>query len=74
MPKTASGEDVVRVLCKHFGFVFVSQKGSHVKLRKSVEKITFTTIVPMHDELAIGTLRGILDLAHVSWEEFKHHL
>ena len=74
MPKTASGEDVVRVLCKHFGFVFVSQKGSHVKLRKQTPSGALTAIVPMHDELATGTLRGVLELARVDRAAFQELL
>lgn len=74
MPKTASGEDVVRILTKYFGFIFVSQKGSHAKLRKIETAGVRTTIVPMHDELALGTLRGVLELAHVSWSEFERYL
>ena len=74
MPKTASGEDVVKILSKHFGFVFVSQRGSHVKLHKAASGGTATTIVPMHGELAHGTLRGVLELAHIEWVEFEKHL
>lgn len=70
MSKTFSGKQVVKILCQKFGFFIVSQKGSHIKLRKIVLGMTITTIVPMHKELAIGTLRGILDLAKVNFEEF----
>lgn len=74
MPKTASGKDVVRILTRNFGFVLVSQKGSHVKLRRMDSGRTITTIVPMHDELATGTLRGVLDLAGIPWEDFHKEL
>jgi predicted RNA binding protein YcfA (HicA-like mRNA interferase family) len=60
----------MKTLCRDFGFVFVSQKGSHVKLRRMAGKQTITTIVPMHKELAFGTLRGILRLAKVSEKDF----
>jgi predicted RNA binding protein YcfA (HicA-like mRNA interferase family) len=70
MAKTFSGKLVVKTLCKYFGFAIVSQKGSHVKLRKTHLNQTLTTIVPMHKELARGTFRGILELAEVSEEEF----
>ncbi len=70
MAKTFSGKQVVKILCKYFGFIAVSQKGSHVKLQRSALSGTITTIVPMHKELARGTFRGILELAEVSEEEF----
>ncbi|MDO8505683.1 MAG: type II toxin-antitoxin system HicA family toxin [bacterium] len=74
MSKTTSGKEVLVILTKHFGFVFVSQKGSHAKLRKQTDKGKVTTIVPMHHELAYGTLRGILELAKVDFEEFTKFL
>ncbi len=70
MPKTLSGKTVVKLLCRHFGFFVVSQKGSHAKLRKLNISKTITTIVPMHHELARGTLRGVLELADVNEEDF----
>ena len=43
-----SGREVIKALSKA-GFYFVSQKGSHVKLRKSTPEKVFTVIVPAHD-------------------------
>lgn len=70
MAKTFSGKEVVKILCKYFNFILVSQKGSHVKLRKISGSQTITTIVPLHKELSRGTFRGILELAEVSEEDF----
>ncbi len=70
MPKALSGKKVVAVLCREFGFCFVSQKGSHVKLGKKGSDQEIITIVPMHRELAHGTLKGVLELAHVEKKEF----
>lgn len=70
MPKMFSGKEVVKVLSREFGFLFVSQKGSHVKLRKQKDGKMITTIVPLHRELAHGTLRGILELAGITEEDF----
>jgi predicted RNA binding protein YcfA (HicA-like mRNA interferase family) len=71
MPKSASGDEVIKLLSKHFGFIFVSQKGSHVKLKKQSADRTIVTIVPRHRELAIGTLRGVLELAQIDFKEFQ---
>jgi predicted RNA binding protein YcfA (HicA-like mRNA interferase family) len=51
-----SGADVVRALGR-VGFVHVSQRGSHVKLRFETGRVV---IVPMHRELKAGTLRSII--------------
>ena len=70
MPKTLSAKRVVKILCQEFDFCFVSQKGSHIKLRKKVRNREITTVIPLHRELAHGTLRGILKLAEVDEKEF----
>lgn len=50
-----SGKRLIRTLEKA-GFHVVRQKGSHV----SIQKGDYQTVVPLHDELADGTLLGIL--------------
>lgn len=63
MSKPLSGKQTIKILCREFGFYFVSQKGSHVKLQKRIGSQKITTIVPLHKELAPGTLKGVLELA-----------
>ena len=59
-----SGAQVVKAL-ERTGFEVVRQRGSHVKLRKS----ELTVIVPVHRELALGTLRSILRQSGLSVED-----
>ena len=73
MSKTFSGREVVNILRRKFGFSFISQKGSHVKLQRKESNRTVTTIVPLHRELARGTLLGILRLAEVDGKEFSRN-
>ena len=51
---------------KRGGFTPVSQKGSHLKLKKERRVV----IVPMHDEVARGTLRSIPEQAALDLNEF----
>ncbi|MBI4591868.1 type II toxin-antitoxin system HicA family toxin [Candidatus Uhrbacteria bacterium] len=74
MAKTVSGKLCIKILCRYFGFFVVSQKGSHVKLRRIANRRTWTTVVPLHQELALGTLHGILKLAEVKEDAFRTHL
>ena len=60
-----SGADLVKALAR-LGFEEVSQKGSHRKMRHPDGRLA---IVPMHRELAAGTLRGILRLARVTVDQ-----
>jgi len=60
----------VRILCNKFGFSTKRQKGSHVVLVKETEAGKAVTVVPLHHELKLGTLKGVLELAKVSEEDF----
>jgi predicted RNA binding protein YcfA (HicA-like mRNA interferase family) len=64
-----SGERVIRAL-KRGGFVQLRQKGSHVSLERRVGDQTFKTVVPMHSEIAKGTLSDILKQCGIKLEEF----
>ncbi len=58
MPKpiSLSGRDVVHIF-ETFGFAIVSQKGSHIKLRRMPkEGLRETLTVPDHKELDRGTV------------------
>lgn len=69
-----SGREVVKVLCNKFGFVTLRQKGSHVILVKEAEGGKIGCVVPLHPELKIGTLKGILKQAKVNEEDFSEHI
>lgn len=62
-PKT-----IIKIL-KRLGFSEVSQKGSHLKLRKDSPK-KLIVIIPMHDEVARGTLKSILEQANIDIDYF----
>jgi predicted RNA binding protein YcfA (HicA-like mRNA interferase family) len=68
-----SGAETIRALEK-LGFARVRQRGSHVVLKRIGPNAVTGCVVPMHSELAIGTLRGILKQAGVTVEEFVEKL
>lgn len=67
MPKLphVSGAEIVRAL-ERLGFAKLRQSGSHVIMRRESKGC----VVPMHTEVKIGTLAGVLRQAEVSQEEF----
>jgi predicted RNA binding protein YcfA (HicA-like mRNA interferase family) len=75
MPKLhrISGQEAVRAL-ERLGFEQVRQRGSHVVLKKQTSEGTIGCVVPLHRELAIGTLCGILRQARVTPDEFMTEL
>ncbi|MGB9879797.1 MAG: type II toxin-antitoxin system HicA family toxin [Anaerolineae bacterium] len=71
--RRVSGIQTIRAL-ERLGFVQVRQRGTHVVLKKQTMEGEIGCVVPLHRELAIGTLRGILRQAGVSPEEFMENL
>lgn len=75
MPKLrrVSGQETIRAL-ERLGFVQVRQRGSHVVLKKQTPEGEVGCVVPLHRELAIGTLRGVLKQAKVTTDGFMENL
>lgn len=64
-----SGLTVVRTL-QNCGFTWVRTKGSHAVLRNNSR----VCVVPLHDEIAVGTLRGVLRQAGITAKEFLDNM
>ena len=71
MPKLPhiSGAEAVRAL-ERLGFVQVRQKGSHLIMRRG----STGCVVPLHREIKVGTLAGVLRQAGVTPEDFIANL
>lgn len=54
-----------------FGFTKVSQKGSHIKMKNKENR---SCIIPMHNEVAKGTLKSILEQADINLEDFLNQI
>ena len=57
---------------KKLGFYKISQKGSHAKYIN--QKTGRIFIIPMHNEIAKGTLKSILEQADIKLEHFLKNL
>ena len=69
-----SGARVISAL-ERLGFERVRSRGSHVVMARSKPgQARVVCVVPVHDEVAVGTLRGILRQAGVSSTEFTKAL
>ena len=64
-----SGAEAVSAL-ERIGFAKVRQRGSHVVMRRGAKGC----VVPLHSELKVGTLAGLLRQADVSAEDFTEAL
>jgi predicted RNA binding protein YcfA (HicA-like mRNA interferase family) len=72
MPRISSRE-AIRAL-ERLGFEQIRQTGSHIVLKRVTEEGEIGCVVPVHRELKIGTLRGILKQSQVTVEEFIDNL
>lgn len=73
--KVLSGKEVVKIFSR-FGFEIISQRGSHVKLRRILSDGTKQTLtIPLHNELDKGTLRAIFRqaLRYIPEKELKSY-
>ena len=71
MPKLPHlcGAEIQRAL-ERLGFQKLRQSGSHVVMRRESKGC----VVPMHGEVKIGTLAGLLRQAEVSTDDFMQAL
>jgi predicted RNA binding protein YcfA (HicA-like mRNA interferase family) len=67
MPKlpNVSGAAIVRAL-ERMGFTRIRQSGSHVIMRRGSKGC----VVPLHHEVKVGTLAGVLRQADISPDDF----
>jgi len=70
MPKLPilSGSDVVKVLSK-MGYSHMRTRGSHAIMKKQTAERSTTIPVPLHKELAKGTLKSIMNQAGLSLDD-----
>jgi predicted RNA binding protein YcfA (HicA-like mRNA interferase family) len=68
-----SGTQAVRAL-QRLGFFIDRPRGSHAVLKKVTPQVERGCVIPMHREVALGTLRSALKMAGVSPEEFTEAL
>lgn len=72
MPKWLLPTYIEKVLLRE-GFVFISQKGSHKKYRKSSNHVILTVIVAFHRrEVPLPTFKMILKQSEISEDTFKN--
>ncbi len=71
--RRVSGQQAIRAL-ERLGFMQVRQRGSHVILKMETPEGEVGCVVPLHRELAVGTLRGLLKQARVDPDEFMENL
>ena len=60
LPRDLSGDDLVRLLRRHYGYRVIRQQGSHMRLSSVLLEAEHRVTVPRHRQLSVGTLSGII--------------
>jgi predicted RNA binding protein YcfA (HicA-like mRNA interferase family) len=60
LPRDLGGAELVKLLCRHYGYRRVNQEGSHIILQTEVPR-QHRISVPEHSSLRLGTLNAILN-------------
>ncbi len=72
-PPRVSGKDTIRAL-ERLGLLQIRQQGSHIILKRQTSNGEIGCVVPLHRELALGTLKSILKQAGINLNEFIKNL
>ena len=59
VPRDLSGTQLIKVLCREWGYRQINQEGSHVTLQTDTPSHQRLS-VPNHNPLRVGTLNGIV--------------
>lgn len=59
LPRGLSGQELVRALCRVWGYKRVHQEGSHAILETDVPG-HHRIAIPLHKDLRVGTLNAVL--------------
>lgn len=70
MPKLYSSFYIIKVL-QQKGFIYISQKGSHVKFKKIGSRTLIVIIPANRKEIPFGTFKSILRQSNLEEEDFK---
>lgn len=60
LPRDLSGDELVILLRRHYGYRIIRQRGSHARLESVQADTEHRVTVPRHRQLSVGTLSGIV--------------
>lgn len=60
LPRDISGDELIRLLRRRYGYRAVRQRGSHVRLVTHIKGVEHHVSVPRHNPLKVGTLHSVL--------------
>ncbi len=55
-----SGDELARLLRRHYGYRFVRQQGSHMTVTAEIGGVECSVTIPQHRQVKVGTLGRII--------------
>ena len=59
-PRSLSGDELVALLGRYYGYVLIRQRGSHMRIESDYMGYFHRVSVPAHNPMRVGTLNRIL--------------
>jgi predicted RNA binding protein YcfA (HicA-like mRNA interferase family) len=59
-PRNVSGQDLIKLLAK-YSYIITRQKGSHIRLLRSINDDVHHITIPNHSSIKLGTLNAIIN-------------
>ncbi len=69
LPRDMSGEELVGLLRRHYGYRVVRQRGSHMRLVTNIRGREHRVSVPRHSALKIGTLYSVQAISLLQFQK-----
>ena len=60
LPRGLSGDEVARLLARHYGYRVTRTRGSHMTVSLTVGSDTHRVTVPLYGDVRVGTLDAIV--------------
>lgn len=60
LPRDLSGNELITLLRRHYGYRFARQRGSHIRLAVDVQGERREVTIPNHRDISVRTLSRIL--------------
>ena len=60
LPRDLAGNEVSRLLTRHYGYCVTRTKGKHVTMNLTIDGNRHIVTVPRHRDVRVGTLDGII--------------
>ena len=60
LPRDLSGDDLARLLRRHYGYRLVRQQGSHMTVTTEIDGVEYSVTIPRHRQVKVGTLGRII--------------